>query len=441
MNLDELLRYAQMLGKGVYEAGVVKPEYEVTRIGYHNRDRLVLARVEGREKLPVYVNIMSRREDLIRLLGAKDLEEAYYRVERALGAPRSLEAVEFDGHFEEVGVDLNILPFIKYYEEDGGEYLTSSVYIACYENICNASFHRTMYLSRETATLRIVPRHLHYLISRYAERGRDAPVAMVLGLDPLQELACAMSPPLGVFEVEVGASLGGERRVVKTPKYNIPVPANASVVVEGVISRELVAREGPFVDMLMLADIARDQPVFIAERMYISKHKPPTVHAIVPGLWEHQLLMGFPREAHMYVELKRVAPCVKAVRLTEGGSMWLHGVIAVSRSCSEGDARLAALAAISAHPSVKHIVVVDDDIDIDDPQMIEWAIATRTKAGEDVIVLRDVRGSTLEPRSRDGVGDKLIIVAIAPRNEPFERYRRVRIPHVPHSRAGEDVER
>jgi UbiD family decarboxylase len=439
LNLDELLRYAQVLGKSVYEAGIVKPEYEVTRIGYYNRDQLVLAKVEGIEELPVYVNVMSRREDLIRLLGVKDLEEAYYRVERALGDSRSLEVVEFNGYFEEVRVDLSALPFIKYYEEDGGKYLTSSVYIACYENICNASFHRTMYLSRETATLRIVPRHLYYLISRYVERGRDAPVAMVLGLDPLQELACAMSPPLGVFEVEVGASLGGEHRVVKTPKYNIPVPANASVIVEGVISRELVAKEGPFVDILMLTDIAREQPVFIAERMYISKYKPPTIHATIPGLWEHQLLMGFPREAHMHVELKRVTPCVKAIRLTEGGSMWLHGVIAVSRSCSEGDARLAALAAISAHPSVKHLVVVDDDIDVDDPQMVEWAIATRTKAGEDVIVLRNVRGSTLEPRSRDGIGDKLIILAIAPRNEPFEKYKRVRIPHVPHSRTGENV--
>lgn len=428
MNLDYLREVVSRIGKRVVDYGVVEREYDVTRASYANRDTVLLFRVRGFEDTMLYSNMLTTRSDVVALLGAKSLEEAYQAIERSQKTTMQLELVDFKEYFAEVDVDLSKIPFLKFYREDGGYYLTSAVYIACYGDLCNASYHRTMYLSRNRAVLRVVPRHLHYILSRFFEQGRDAPVAMVLGLDPYQEIAAATSPPLGVFEVTVGAALGGEHRVVKTPKYNIPVPATASIVVEGVISRVEKAREGPFVDMLMLVDSVREQPVFIAEHVYVSRFKPPLVHAIVPGLWEHQLLMGFPREALIYSEVRRVVPCVKAVRLTEGGSMWLHGLIAVSRECSEGDAKLAALVAISAHPSLKHVVVVDDDVDLDNPLLVEWAVATRAKGGTSVDVLRDVRGSTLEPRSMNGVGDKVIVVAVAPRSEPREKYKRVEIP-------------
>lgn len=429
MDIQDVLQVAQITGKNVVDAGLVSGEYVPTRLSYENRNNLVLFRVDGLlEDTLVFSNIITSRRDIQQLLGTSSIEDTYVKLLEAVSSPRELEVVEFRDHFVEVGLDLSKLPFIKYYREDGARYLTSSVYIACYESICNASFHRTMYLSRDRAVLRIVPRHLHHIITRYSERGKDTPVALVLGLSPLQELAAATSPPFGVFEVSVGAALTNNNRVVKTPRYGLPVPVEASVIVEGVISRLERAPEGPFTDILMLVDQVREQPVFIAEHLYVSRKAPRAIHAIVPGLWEHQLLMGFPREAQIYVEVKRVVPCVSAVRLTEGGSTWLHAVIAVNEKCSYADAKLAAITAIAAHPSVKHIVVVDDDIDIDNPLMIEWAVATRCKGGEDVLVIPGIRGSTLDPRSSEGAGDKVIIMAIKPRNEPTEKYTRVRVP-------------
>jgi UbiD family decarboxylase len=428
VNLEDLHIYAMRLGKEVIDVGLVNPEYELTRLSSRRRESVLLAKLKNRGDYPVYSNLFTSRIDFAKLLSVGGIEDVYNKVEGFSVRSSLLETVSFWDFFESVSVDLGALPFIKYYVEDGGYYLTSSIYIACFEKICNASYHRTMYLSRETATLRIVPRHLHYIYSKYSEKGLDTPVAMVLGLDPVLELAASLSPPLGVFEVEVGASLGGEHRVVKTPRYGIPIPASASVVIEGVLSRDKKSREGPFTDILLLPDIEREQPVFIAEEMYVSKRRTPIIHAIVPGLWEHLLLMGLPREARMYTDLKRAVPCVKTVRLTEGGSMWLHAIVSISRSCSEGDARLAGIVAISAHPSVKHVVVVDEDINVDDPLMVEWAIATRVKSSEDVIVLKNIRGSTLDPRSSNGVGDKLVLIAITPRNEPYEKYRRVGVP-------------
>jgi UbiD family decarboxylase len=139
---------------------------------------------------------------------------------------------------------------------------------------------------------------------------------------------------------------------------------------------------------------------------------------------EHKLLMGFPREASIWDVVRKVVPKVVKVRLTPAGGCWLHAVISIEKN-SDGDAKNAILAAFAAHPSLKHVVVVDPDIDPDNPVDVEWAIATRFQAGEDLILIRGVRGSTLDPSSDDGITDKLGIDATAPLNK-LELFRKVR---------------
>ncbi|ADV65002.1 UbiD family decarboxylase domain-containing protein [Desulfurococcus mucosus] len=426
MDLELLEKLAKTMGKEILDAGVIDSSYEITRIAWSNRDRVVVFKVRGREWITGYTNLVTRRRDVYRLFNAGSDEELYKLMENALNNPAGLVRDEFHKYFRRIEGLLDVLPFIKYYREDGGYYLTSSVIIACTEEYCNSSFHRVMYHANDKATLRIVPRHLHYIVSRNRERGRDTPVALVLGLNPFQELAAAMNPPLGVFEVGVGAALGGGNMVAETPLYRIPVPVDSSVVVEGVITGER-DREGPFTDILMLVDPERKEPVFKPLAVYVARNGNPVFHAIVPGSWEHQFLMGFPREPVIYSHVKRIAPGLKAVRLTEGGSGWLHVVVSL-KQMSPGDARLAGLAVISAHPSVKHVIVVDDDIDVDDPLMVEWAIATRMRGSEDLIVLRDVKGSTLDPRSMEGLGDKVVFIAVKPFDGAWDKYRRVEIP-------------
>jgi len=413
---------ARKAGKPVEEVGRVEKDYAITRLASSNREKLILFELEGSE-FTGYTNLVTTRNDIYAMFNASTDLEVYDRVVKALENPATLDTVEFDEHFEKRDYTLDSLPFIKYYKDDGSRYLTSSIYIICFEKICNASYHRTMYKSPMEAPIRVVPRHLHFLMKKYHDRGVDAPVALVLGADPYFELAAAMTPPLGVFEASVAATMSGYNKVVKTPLYKIPVPANASVIVEGVLTREL-ADEGPFTDILMLLDGKRPQPVFKPSGFYVNKHQTPLFHAIIPGLWEHQFLMGFPREPLIFQEVRKVAPGVVKVRLTEGGSGWLHVAISLKQS-SPGEAELAGLAAITAHPSVKHVFVVDEDIDVDNPLEIEWALATRLKGSEDIIILKDIRGSTLEPRSKEGIGDKVIFLAVKPFNEPWDKYRRV----------------
>ena len=102
---------------------------------------------------------------------------------------------------------------------------------------------------------------------------------------------------------------------------------------------------------------------------------------------------------------------VQNVVLTEGGCCWLHAVVSIKKQ-TEGDAKNVLMAALSAHPSLKHCVIVDDDIDIFDPNDVEYAIATRVKADDDVIIIPKARGSSLDPVSEaDGTTTKMGIDA------------------------------
>ncbi|MEM4962262.1 MAG: UbiD family decarboxylase, partial [Acidilobaceae archaeon] len=112
--------------------------------------------------------------------------------------------------------------------------------------------------------------------------------------------------------------------------------------------------------------------------------------------------------------------------LTPASGGWLHAVISIDKR-HEGDGKNAILAAFAAHPSLKHVVVVNSDIDPDDLGQVEWAIATRFQADKDLIIIRNVRGSTLDPSSKDGLTAKMGLDATKPINAGLE-FERGRIP-------------
>jgi UbiD family decarboxylase len=120
--------------------------------------------------------------------------------------------------------------------------------------------------------------------------------------------------------------------------------------------------------------------------------------------------MGAPYEPKIYRAVAGVTE-VRNVVLTRGGCGYLHAVIQVRKS-TEGDAKNAIMAAFAAHTSLKHVVVIDTDIDPYNPEDIEFAIATRVRGDHDVMVITGVRGSSLDPcRLEDGTNVKVGIDA------------------------------
>ncbi len=414
----------ELRGRGL----VLEVEEPVSRI--YGASRLIWMHDEGpallyrirESQLKCVSNLANTRNKVMLALKARSLEEAYTRI---------LEAEENRGRLREeaftlrkTNLTLSDLPAVKFYEGDGGLYLTSAIITACLGEVCNASIHRMMVLGPQEAAVRMVPRHLYYLYRKAIGRGEELPAAVAVGVHPAVLLASAMSPPLGVFEYEVAAGLlGGELKIARTPIHDIPVPLEASVVMEGAFTgRE--AEEGPFVDLTGTYDHRRVQPVFQLEAVYLASN--PLFHVILPGGSEHKMLMGFPREAAIWRSVSRVVPKVHGVRLTSGGGGWLHAVVSIDKAHS-GDGKNAILAAFSAHPSLKHVIVVDGDINIDDPLDVEWALATRFQADRDLVIIKDARLSTLDPSGREGLGAKMGLDATMPLDRR-EAFRKARVP-------------
>ena len=276
----------------------------------------------------------------------------------------------------------------------------------------NASIHRVSIISSRVATIRIVPRHLHVIVSRWHSRGLDAPISISWGVHPLVLLSAASSPPYGVSELGVADRLLGGLKI-GVLENGAPFIYGASYVVEGYVTRELVD-EGPFVDILGTYDRVRRQPAIRITRIY-SLRDTPVAHYLLPGGSEHRILMGFEREAKIWQAVRSVVPGRVRVRLTPGGCGWLHAVISIEKRV-EGDAKNAIMAAFAAHPSLKHVVVVDSDIDVDNSEQVEWAIATRFRVDRGLVVIPYARGSTLDPvaLNEEGLVHKVGIDATRP---------------------------
>ncbi|MCE4626016.1 MAG: UbiD family decarboxylase [Desulfurococcales archaeon] len=378
----------------------------------------VLFTVEG-TSIDAVGNLVDTRSKLHTALGVENDVDAYKAIIRAL-SPHEFKVDGTPGGYRECDRGLLCLPAVKFYERDGGLYLTASLFISCYDSVCNASIHRVMVTGAHEARVRIVPRHLYSLYKEATAKGEDLPVTIVLGVHPAYLLLSAFSPPRGVFELGIAAKLLSDR-LVESPLHGHPMPM-AGAVIEGYLTRKM-GDEGPFADILLLYDKVRKQPVLKVEKVYISREEP--AHVILSGGMEHIMLMGFPREVAIWEAVSRVVPKVHKVRLTPGGGGWLHAVISISKN-HPGDGKNAILAAFSAHPSLKHVIVVDEDIDVEDPKMVEWAIATRFQADRDLVVVREARGSTLDPSGRDGYVSKMGIDATI-KGDP-EKYRMARIP-------------
>ncbi len=319
--------------------------------------------------------------------------------------------------------DLNEIPILTYYLRDGGPYITSGVIIAKdpETGIRNASIHRMLLLGKDKLTARIVPRHLYTYHKRAEELDEPLELAIAIGMHPATLLATTTSVPINVDELEVANHFHqGEMKLIKCETVDLNVP-ECEILLEGRMLPHERAEEGPFVDLTDTYDVVRMEPVIELERMHY-RHDS-MYHAIMPAGLEHKLLQGLPQEPRIFSAVQNTLPTVKNVALTEGGCCWLHAAVSIQKQ-TQGDGKNVIMAALAAHPSLKHCVVVDEDIDIFDAEDVEYAIATRVKGDEDILIVPGARGSSLDPCAKpDGTTTKVGVDATKPLDklEKFER--------------------
>ena len=345
---------------------------------------VLLEQVEGFD-MPVVSNVCATRPLVCAALGVAE-GELIEHLARAADSPADPVVAQTGDLYEALPVDLSRLPVLTHYAEDAGPYIASGVAMAQDdEHGLNASFHRALVRGKDELVLRIVERHLH----AFLERGLSE-LAFCVG-NPIQVLvAAAMSVELGVSELAIANALA-PTELVEVGGHRVP---RSELVLICELTGEL-ADEGPFLDLTETFDIVRRQPVFKVKAIHA--RRDAMFHALLPGDYEHKVLMGMPREPTIFREVSKVCRCLD-VRLTPGGCSWLHGVVKIHKQ-HDDDGRRAMEAAFAGHASMKHVYVVDADIDIDDPAQLEWAMATRFQGGRDLWVRTGQKGSSLDPSS------------------------------------------
>lgn len=357
---------------------------------------LLFKKVTESPQFRIISGIASNRNLIREALNIKQ-ENLYEKIIHAAENPKKPKEVSDAPFLKNTKDTLKELPILTHYENDGGPYITAALVYARDPDTDaqNVSFHRMMVIDDKHLAIRIVPRHLFTIFKKNKEKGKDTPVTIVIGVHPAVLISAAYPLEFGMDETWMANSLLDEKlEVISSPINNIEVPSHSEIIIEGFIDCNREVDEGPFVDITGSYDKVRKQPIIEVEKVYFREN--PIYHAILPAGEEHKILMGMPREVKIWSFVKQVVPEVKEVSLTSGGCGWLHAVISI-RKHTEGDPKNAMIAAFAAHPSLKHCVVVDDDIDVHNLSDVEWAIATRFQASEDLIIINNVRGSSLDP--------------------------------------------
>ena len=382
----ELAKFVKALDEKGMLTRISRPvdtKYEISTLMKMLDGRAVIfSEVKG-SSIPIIANICSTR-DLVALGLGCGREDLISKLADAIDHPKKARIIDAEG-YEDIGADLGKLPILTHYPKDGGPYISSGVVASNDDEYgVNLSYHRAEVLGKDTLVLRILERHF----DAYIKRGLKQFAICISS--PMQVLvSAAISVDLGISEADIANALE-ETPLLRLDGHLVP-PSDIVILAE--LTGEL-HDEGPFLDLTETFDIIRKQRVAKVKKIYVEKGA--MYHALLPGAFEHRVLMGMPREPTIYREVAKVCE-VKDVLVTPGGCSWLHGAVSIHKK-NPDDGRKAIEAAFKGHKSMKHVFVVDDDIDIHNPSEIEWAMATRFQADKNMIT-RQEKGSSLDPSS------------------------------------------
>lgn len=327
------------------------------------------------------------------------------------------------------GSDVNLfeLPVPIFSTLDGAPMITGGVIIAeDPEYGINAGVYRLMLKEKDITGIDIVtPNNLRRFTERAVAEKRPLPISVSIGVHPRELMGALFKASLGTNELGFAGGLG-ETPVELTPGVTVPVPciAGAEIVLEGEIQPEgWVYPEGPFGEFSRLVGGTHQNPNVHIKAVL---HRRDPIYYALHMPWENIWMSAPIYEAAAWRVLAETGVHTTAINVTPGGCCHWHIVAAIKKVPGDGKNAIAALLSIA---DIKYVVVTDDDIDIFDPQEVEWAVATRVQADRDTVIISNARSKPLDPSLPPSAGvpttAKMGIDATIPENVPRYRYNRI----------------
>jgi 2,5-furandicarboxylate decarboxylase 1 len=385
----------------------------------------------GGHAIPVVSGLVSDRGWMAEAMGVEPAE-MLARFQDAASHPTPWQEVKSAPAQEVIHrapLDLaKILPLPTHNEHDGGPYIAAGIMIVRNPKTGkqNVSIHRCQLTGPNRLGVLVLPRHTFAFHRMAEEAGQPLDTAIVIGVDPLTLLASQAIVPIDHDELEIAGTLQGRPLpVVKCLTSDIRVPAEAEIVIEGRFLPGVREPEGPFGEFPQTYGTRSNREVM--EVVAVTHRKDAIFHTMVGGGLEHLLLGAIPKEATLLTHLRRNFPNVIDVHLSPGGTMRFHLFVKMKKT-QEGQGKNVILGAFAGSFDLKHVVVVDEDVDIHNPTEVEWAVATRFQADRDLVIVPESQGSKLDPSNRDGVGAKMGLDATKPLSASEMHFKRIHVP-------------
>jgi 2,5-furandicarboxylate decarboxylase 1 len=408
--LDELLAWDPKQLKVVEDE--VDPVFEATAIvdkmeddpGYPDFPAVLFQNIRG-SNVPMILNLHATYKRLAFAIGTDvhGMVKEYAKREGTFIPPKMVHRDQ--APVKEViwkGEDIDILkfPFLLHQELDAGKYITSAAAIMRDPDTgkLNAGIYRHQVQEPDQVGFMTNPAHHgSYILRRQRELGKPLEVALAIGHHPGM-LMGAVSKLGGIGgEIEVMGGLMGEpMELVQAETVDLPVPARAELVIEGVVDTnpESVRNEGPFGEYPRYYTKIGPMP-WLKITAVTMRHDCYYVD-LFNAHAEHSMLGGLPRMGSIYRRVLEAMPTVKAINLPLSGMARSHLYISMKKKV-EGEPKIAACAAFAVDPLIKHIWVVDDDVDVYNEVEVLWSFATRFQADRDMCVLPNFLGGHLNP--------------------------------------------
>lgn len=406
------------------------PKYEISTViselGKREAPAVLFRKVKGFE-ISVIGNLFGTVKRLALALGLEEerlLEDVIPRLEKRIPPILISEDPAEVVHVPKGKVDLlKVLPALTHYSKDSGPYITSGISSARdpKTGVTGRGLHRMEVRGKNTLGISLLNPPLADIYAMHRKEGKNMAIATAIGVSPAVFIASIFKVPAAVDKLSVAGGLKGEPvETTMAETVDLDIPAHGEIVIEGYIDPR---------------DKEEDGTLGESSGYYMAFGKSPTIHvtglkyrkgalyhAVVPWAREVDSLLYLVHGLDFIPKMRREVPSLRQIHL-KPMTFGSHVVMSMDTD-HKGEIRRALTLALS-FVSVKKAVVVDVDVDPQDDQEVEWALATRFQADRDLIVIPELRGQPIDPSSRwTGEGfltTKMGLDATRPKKEGFEK--------------------
>lgn len=406
------------------------PKYEISAViselGKRKAPALLFEKAKGFE-ISVIGNLFGTVRRLSLALGIEEdrlLEDVIPRLEKRVPPVSISEDHSLEVTIPRGKVDLlKILPVLTHYSKDSGPYMTSGISSARdpETGVTGRGLHRMEVRGKNTLGISLLNPPLADIYAQHKREGKKMEIATVIGVPPAVFIASIFKVPHGIDKLLVAGGLMGKAvETTMAGTVDVDIPAHGEIVIEGYIDPR---------------DKEEDGTLGESSGYYMAFGKSPTIHvtglryrkgalyhAVVPWAREVDSLLYLVHGLDFIPKMRREIPSLRRIHLVPM-TFGSHVVMSID-SDHKGEIRRALTLALS-FTGVKKAVMVDVDVNPEDEQEVEWALATRFQADRNLILIPELRSQPIDPSARwtgDGfLTAKMGLDATRPKKEGFEK--------------------